>query len=465
MLFLISMLLAVGFAWFCAKPLRLYPIPFYIGAAVVTVLMSVLGHMHVTGFVNDYIIGIFTRGAFATALWCIVAWTGALPNGTAIIKHLMPVRGELSIFAAIVTWSHIATYGFTYLMRIFSDNPNAEFDFVLNCIVSLSLVLIMIPLTVLSFKKIRKMIKPKTWKAIQRIAYVFYAFMFVHAMIILVPRARMGREGAMLSIIVYTIVFAGYAVMRIYKYMTMRRKNISPALIRGVGTACFALVICGMTLFSLPAEKTFTAEKEQENNRPAVTTEAVSETVQTETDASVSKKVTTLTSGKKKSATSKTTVTSVTSTATETTTSETDEEKQDNPQKSNEDDKTSETTASKQKSEDKPKSENKSAPEPEPEPEPEEPQYMYNDGTYHVDVFGYDAYEHFDITISCDCITNISGYCEESDPWYFDSAMSVVSGAIISSNSPYVADAVSGATISSDAIKQAASTALDMARK
>ena len=465
MLFLISLLLAVGFVWSCAKPLRSHPVPFYIGAAVVTVLMSVLGHMHITGFANDYIIGIFTRGALATALWCVVAWTGALPNGTALIKHLMPVRGELSIFAAIVTWSHIATYGFTYLMRIFSDNPNAELDFVLNCIVSLSLVLIMIPLTVLSFKKIRKMIKPKTWKAIQRTAYAFYAFMYVHAMIILVPRARMGREGAMLSIIVYTVVFAGYAVMRIYKYMTIKRKTVSPVLLRGVGTACFALVIGGMTLFSLPAEKTFTAEKTQERAPSSSVTSAVSETAEANGTNAVSERSTAVTSGKKKAATSKTTVTSVTSTTTESSTTETDEEKKDKPQKSNEKDKTSETSAVKEKSEDKPKSENRSAPEPEPEPEPEEPQYMYNDGTYHVDIFGYDAYEHFDITISSDCITNISGYCEESDPWYFDSAMSVVSGAIIASNSPYVADAVSGATISSDAIKQAVSTALDMARK
>ena len=80
-------------------------------------------------------------------------------------------------------------------------------------------------------------------------------------------------------------------------------------------------------------------------------------------------------------------------------------------------------------------------------------------------LFGYDAEEHFEITIENDRITSINGWCDESDPWYFDEAMRVVRDAILNANSPDVPDMVSGATISSDAIKQAVRQALDQARK
>ena len=45
MLFLTAILLAAGFAWFCAKPLREKPVPFYIGAGVLSAGMYALGQI------------------------------------------------------------------------------------------------------------------------------------------------------------------------------------------------------------------------------------------------------------------------------------------------------------------------------------------------------------------------------------------------------------------------------------
>lgn len=124
MLFLIALILAVGFALLCGKTLKKYPYAFYAAAVIVTVVISILAVSDLRSvpvFVNTYIIGLFTRGAFATALWCVVMWTGAMPNGSVPIKMLMPVRGELSIFAAILTLGHNIGFGRTYFVRLFTD--------------------------------------------------------------------------------------------------------------------------------------------------------------------------------------------------------------------------------------------------------------------------------------------------------------------------------------------------------
>jgi len=80
-----------------------------VAAAVLTAFSIVIDHsdIAVSSFVKDNVLAIFTRGALGAALWAVVMWTGALPNGSAAIKKLMPIRGELSITAAIITFSHI----------------------------------------------------------------------------------------------------------------------------------------------------------------------------------------------------------------------------------------------------------------------------------------------------------------------------------------------------------------------
>ena len=478
MLFLIAIVLAAAFAWLCAKPLKARPLPFYISAAVVTVLMIVIDRMHLAlpAFVSSYVIAVFTHGALAAALWCVVAWMGALPNGTAAIKHLMPVRGELSIFAAIVTLSHAVTYSITYLQRLFSGNANAELTFVLTCIVSLALMLIMIPLTVMSFKAVRRKIKPKTWKAIQRAAYVFYALIYVHILVIFIPRARMGREGALLSILVYTAVCVGYAVMRVRKLIVMKKKPASRAALNGVCAACFAVIACGLGFASRPVNVPVrSAELSKETTAPAVeTTAPAAETtapLPTETEIGSAPASETLEAAQTSAisgTTAMTETTAVTTAGTETAPAGTTVLQTETAAETA----LAEAPATVAPAEEAPAAEvpaeQPPAAEPAPEAEPEAPavpETVYNNGTYHVDIFGYDAYEHFDITIENDTITAIEGTCDESDPWYFDTALPTIRGAIIAANSPDVPDAVSGATISSDCIKQAVRQALEQARK
>ena len=76
MLFTIALILAVIFAFGCKKALKKHAPVFYIVSALISVVVAVIDFNGAPGFVRDYVVGLFSRGAFATALWCVVMWIG-----------------------------------------------------------------------------------------------------------------------------------------------------------------------------------------------------------------------------------------------------------------------------------------------------------------------------------------------------------------------------------------------------
>ena len=242
MLFLIALIIALFIAFVLDKPLKKHPTLFYVTASVLTACSIIILQSGIdtsSHFVRDYVIGIFSRGALGAAFWAVVMWAGALPNGSAPIKKLMPIRGELSITAAILTFSHIITYGLQYISNFLKGRTGS--DFVVTSIVCIIMVLIMVPLTVMSFKTIRKKMNAKTWKKIQRLAYIFYALIYIHIIVLFVPKAQKGREGYFLGVIVYSLVFIGYAVMRIRKAYIAKKKPENKTL-PNVACACAMII-------------------------------------------------------------------------------------------------------------------------------------------------------------------------------------------------------------------------------
>lgn len=249
MLFTIALILAVIFAFGCKKALKKHATVFYIAAALISVVVAVIDFNGAPGFVRDYVVGLFSRGAFATALWCVVMWIGALPNGTAAIKALMPIRGELSIFAAILTLGHNIGFGRTYFVRMFTNPASLNNTQLAAGTLSILMLVIMIPLTVLSFPKVRRKLDAKLWKRIQRAAYLFYAMIYAHVMILFVPSARNGRTAYKISVAVYSLVFIGYAAARIMKAIKKRGKAGAKGIVTvSAAVICFAAAM----IFALP---------------------------------------------------------------------------------------------------------------------------------------------------------------------------------------------------------------------
>ena len=113
-------------------------------------------------------------------MFVAVMYAGALPKGSKLIAQLMKIRGELSITAAILVLCHNFTYGITYFKMLFIKPEALSATQFTAAIISLVLIIIMIVLTVTSFQAVRKKMKAKKWKQLQRTAYVFYGLMYVH---------------------------------------------------------------------------------------------------------------------------------------------------------------------------------------------------------------------------------------------------------------------------------------------
>lgn len=485
MLFIIALAVAFAFALFCGKSLKKHPLAFYLTAVLLTALTSFLPSVNTHAlptFVNNYIINLFSRGVLATALWCVVMITGALPNGSAPMKKLMPIRGELSIFTAILTLGHNISYGRTYFVMLFTDSEKLSRNQLFASICTIIMLAVMIPLTVMSFPKVRKKMDAKIWKKIQRSAYLFYALIYVHVMLLMIPQAKAGREGYIFNIFIYSLVFFGYAFFRVRK-SALKRESPHKKIIANSAFVLAVLAVIFVPLTARPLEKD-SAERSTESS---IKTFSVGNTVTTtETSTTVTTTSATATITTTTTATTKTTATDTVTTMSETTetTEETtattvteeiteeieegieEEIAEESEEEVVEEIREEEPTDMNFEEQDNPP-ENQQEEEPETEYETEavpEIQYIYNDGDFSASAYGYDGEVYVTVTIENDVIVNISGYSNESDNWYFDSASEQVIPAILDSQSVDV-DAFSGATYSSNAIVQAVKKALDSARK
>ena len=227
MLFIISLIIVALFIYFLKDSLKKYANIFYIGAAVISIAVFLLEFLPMHLFVKNNILGIFAKGSLGTAMFVVVMYTGALPKGNKLIAPLMKIRGELSITAAILVLCHNFTYGMTYFRMLFTKTSLLSATQLAAAVISLVLIAIMIVLTVTSFPSVRKKMQAKKWKQLQRTAYVFYGLMYVNIMLINIPYARLGLGMYVANVVIYSIVFLGYAAMRISKAISVKAARIT----------------------------------------------------------------------------------------------------------------------------------------------------------------------------------------------------------------------------------------------
>ena len=227
MLLIISLIIVSLFIYFLKGSLKKHAGIYYIGAAVISIAVFLLEFLPMPLFVKNNILGIFAKGSIGTAMFVAVMYTGALPKGNKLIAPLMKIRGELSITAAILVLCHNFTYGMTYFRMLFTKTSLLSATQLAAAVISLVLIAIMIVLTVTSFPSVRKKMQAKKWKQLQRTAYVFYGLMYVHIMLINIPYARLGLGMYVANVVIYSIVFLGYAAMRISKAISVKAARIT----------------------------------------------------------------------------------------------------------------------------------------------------------------------------------------------------------------------------------------------
>ena len=261
MLLIISLIIVALFIYFLKDSLKKYANIFYIGVAVISIAVFLLEFLSMPLFVKNNILGIFAKGSLGTAMFVAVMYAGALPKGSKLIAPLMKIRGELSITAAILVLCHNFTYGMTYFRMLFTKTSLLSATQLAAAVISLVLIAIMLVLTVTSFPSVRKKMQAKKWKQLQRTAYVFYGLMYVHIMLINIPYARLGLGTYIANVVIYSIVFLGYAAMRIAKAVSVKAARAGKTYGKKPETVLYglALVLCVVMTFLCFAGRKTTA--------------------------------------------------------------------------------------------------------------------------------------------------------------------------------------------------------------
>ncbi len=217
---LIAFVAAVVFVAVFRRPLAHHPGVFYGLACVVDVLFlsGVVGAA--LPDVERELLPFLRRGIFPYALFALVMFIGVLPDG-ALKSALRPVRGPLSIVAALLSACHFGSYLPIYLESATAGFQTTAESTVFSLVVAATVVALLAVLTVTSFNIVRRRMGKKAWIAVQRFAYVFFVLVTLHAVVLLLPASLSGRilTPPMISVSVYLGVLLLYGVLRIARWI------------------------------------------------------------------------------------------------------------------------------------------------------------------------------------------------------------------------------------------------------
>lgn len=222
---LVSIALALLFAVSCHGAIRKRPGAFY-ALAILLVVGEVLYYslgLRATApqWVNTYVVNLFTRGTLPTALFMVVMYVGALDHRRPLVRKLLAIRGPLSIMACILTLGHNLMYGIRHFVMLFVAPETMRPTTLVAAILSLLMIVLMIPLMVTSFSRVRRRMSAASWKRLQRLAYLFFGLIYAHVMVLFVPQF----SHKYLDIILYTAIFGGYLVLRVTKALKVHEQK------------------------------------------------------------------------------------------------------------------------------------------------------------------------------------------------------------------------------------------------
>lgn len=200
-------------------------VAFYTGTYALTAFVIayyLLGwSQNVPNVINQWGMHLFQRGAFSTATFIIVMFLGTITKHNNYTVSLLKIRGELSIIGCILAFAHNIIFGVVYFPPLIWNRQALSGSKLIAAALTIILLVLMIPLFLTSFQCIRRKMKPKSWKKLQRLAYPFYYLIYVHVMVLYAPNAK----DHLFDIVVYTSIYVLYTVLRLRKYIIMRKKK------------------------------------------------------------------------------------------------------------------------------------------------------------------------------------------------------------------------------------------------
>ncbi len=111
-----------------------------------------------------------TKGIIGYGFLFVVMFVGVLPNKWTVTRNIKRSRGVFSIMGFLLISPHA-------LLRVFGLMGSVN-------LFGITAYVIMVPLTIISYRIIRREIDPKDWFTIQKGAYLIYFILFVHLMVV-----------------------------------------------------------------------------------------------------------------------------------------------------------------------------------------------------------------------------------------------------------------------------------------
>ena len=225
--FLLVFVVTVTAALALREPLKRCPVAFYaLACAVVFVFLAGANGLLSGGWWKPAIV-LVQRCMVALSLFSVVMLIGALPKGSKLDAWLRPVRAELSIVACILCLGHMCMYLAPYAARAVAGTMGAPM--LVSFVVAVVLFVLVLVLGVTSFGFVKKRMGGRAWKNVQRLAYPFFGLAWAHLMFMLAPAASKGGEQALLSVVIYTVLFGVYIVLRLFRAYRDKRAGSSSA--------------------------------------------------------------------------------------------------------------------------------------------------------------------------------------------------------------------------------------------
>ena len=211
---LIALVASVVFALALRTPLMRCPWAFYIGAVALDALFLSGALEAVVPDVNRELLPFLRRAIFPYALFVVVMYIGVLPESSRLRAYLKPVRGPLSIVAALLALCHIASYLSVYMGPALKGFGTMADSTLAALAMAVALAVLLTALTVTSFAAVRRRMHARTWLLLQKAAYVFFALFTLHAVVLLLPSSMAGGSPA-LAVSLYSGVFLLYVILRV----------------------------------------------------------------------------------------------------------------------------------------------------------------------------------------------------------------------------------------------------------
>lgn len=221
----IALFISIAFAAVLKVPIKKYPWIFYILTVFIVVVFSSQILFSVAPVLARILYPYLQRCLIAFGLLTLVMFIGVLPEGSAVRRYFVPIRGELSIIASILTLPHILNYLNSYLTQFISGFTGMTSLTILSFLISFVLVVILVPLCITSFNAVRRRIAPHTWKRIQKLAYPFYFLILLHILFLLAPAEASFSSKAFVSVLLYSVIVGVYVLLRARKAYADQKRS------------------------------------------------------------------------------------------------------------------------------------------------------------------------------------------------------------------------------------------------